>query len=75
MKKILTKIFLLSILLQSSSAFAASKALVEPTGAARDKQYVQAVTWCRKKFSQYSELQIVARWQSHWGKTGWYCSL
>ena len=74
MKKILMGLLTLSVLAQPSLAFADRRQAVEPQGAARAAQLKKATEYCRNKYNgQYSTLQIVARWESHYGKTGWWC--
>ncbi|MDP8996855.1 MAG: hypothetical protein M3O03_07610 [Pseudomonadota bacterium] len=74
MNKILTGLVVLSVLVQPSLAFADRRQAGEPQGAAREAQLKKATEYCQKKYNgQYSTLQIVARWESHYGKTGWWC--
>ena len=74
MSKILIALVSLSVVIGPSLAFADQRQAVEPQGAAREAQLKKATEYCRNKYNgQYSSLQIVARWESHYGKSGWWC--
>ena len=74
MKKILVGFVALSFLIEPSLVMAGERKPIEPQGAARAAQYNKAVTLCRNHFSEFSRSsEIVARWETHRGKTAWYC--
>lgn len=76
MKKILVGFVAVSFLIQPSLVMAGARKPIEPQGATRTAQYNKAVTWCRNHFSQFTRSsEVVARWQTHFGKTGWYCAI
>jgi membrane-bound lytic murein transglycosylase B len=54
------------------AAIAVAKQAVEPTGAARKKQYENVLKDCRKKYGGASS-RLFAVWESHYGRSGWWC--
>jgi hypothetical protein len=42
-----------------------------PTGAAREKQFNEALKSCRKQFGGASDAWV--EWGSHYGRSGWWC--
>ena len=75
MKAFIFGIVVSSLVLTPVSVLAEKRKPVEPTGKAREMQYKKAVEWCRNKFPQYMAYNVIARWESHWGHTGWHCAL
>ena len=75
MRKILVGLVALSFLVEPSLVLADARKPVEPQGAAREAQYKKVTEICRKKFSEWAQYNLVARWESHFGKTGWWCDL
>ena len=75
MRKILLGFVALSFLVEPSLVMADARKPVEPQGAAREAQYKKVTEICRKKYSEWARFNLVARWESHYGKTGWWCGL
>jgi len=67
----------LSIAFAPEMAMAKMKAgghQAEPTGAARQIQYLKVLKWCQTKFGGNNPSQVNVYWGSHYGKTTWWCS-
>ena len=73
MRKFVVCLSLFTFIALPGTALASKMKPVEPAGAERQKQYVNVLEKCRKRFGGGSSM-LTAEWGVHYGQWGWWCA-